>query len=1054
MGKTHKQSIFDDKFLFQKAYKKLKSDAYYDKTKVILKKDIVEFENEEKLDMRLFDIQNHLINTDNDVWEEYINEKILNGIKCIILPKKIKRNREENSSIISNIESESKSINVNEYQSFMQLPVIGHILSVVWVLTIGAAIDEGVIHCYGNRLREELHTSYDYCKFKRRITFSPYLFKPYYLQYENWQDSALKIAEQHIKNHDDILIFTLDFHRFYYGLDVDNNFEKYVLEESGLSEDDKDDTDEQKALKRLNTLIFKIIKKYAQVYKKYFSDSKDESTGNILPIGFLPSNILANLALKKFDELIVNNWNPLYYGRYVDDVIIVDKISHNHPLYGRIRNKSISKEDFIAEYFKSCCRLGILKKHGQSPYQLNSQLLKILGNKTKLFFNVEKCKIFYFSPKNSSELLVTFRKHLEENKSEFRFLPEDEATFQESDYTEIFDIEQHKINKFRDISEIQLNKYKLSKFLAKNQQMLSTGLYENCYFLNRLIETLTDSQLIDNYTLWERIITILSLQQNKGLLIKVLLKIEYAIDKTRYVSCTDQSNSPITDNMCGRLRQILFSDLCRVQSVLRLWTNSNEKDFKRYQQYSRLKKNFTRYDKLIDNYEKARMGDKYLYAIWPEVFFICQEKLRQDEKNAGKTAEEIYLRNDLQSIFQLLASTNLKWDNINTKVLYKYYPYLIQNYDIFMAYQCVSMGSKWRMDEHLYDNLFHLFIKVNFNPYKKEADGREADYGFAINSVFRDEECQEDEDHKQENNKWGIWVNNEAKKSIRIAVSNIEMSYSDAESNLLHLTTKTQERGKKIVRLVNSALKDHADLLVMPECCLPFEWLDMLIHTCKKNDLAVVTGIEHVFAGKKAYNLVAVILPFKHHDIPCALVVFHPKNHFSPKEFQCLSERDFELMDVEHLFNNSQTQYELYRWHDFYFSVYCCFELSSITERSLFQSYADAVIAVEWNHDIYYYRNILESLARDLHCYCIQANSSDCGDSRITQPSKHDDQDILRVKGGEAPTVLVGTVDIERLRRFQCKGYGEQKADGYFKPTPPLFNKEVVEKKIRGEKLF
>lgn len=260
MGKTHKQSIFDDKFLFQKAYKKLKSDAYYDKTKVILKKDIVEFENEEKLDMRLFDIQNHLINTDNDVWEEYINEKILNGIKCIILPKKIKRNREENSGIISNIESESKSINVNEYQSFMQLPVIGHILSVVWVLTIGAAIDEGVIHCYGNRLREELHTSYDYCKFKRRITFSPYLFKPYYLQYENWQDSALKIAEQHIKNHDDILIFTLDFHRFYYGLDVDNNFEKYVLEESGLSEDDKDDTDEQKALKRLNTLIFKIIK--------------------------------------------------------------------------------------------------------------------------------------------------------------------------------------------------------------------------------------------------------------------------------------------------------------------------------------------------------------------------------------------------------------------------------------------------------------------------------------------------------------------------------------------------------------------------------------------------------------------------------------------------------------------------------------------------------------------------------------------------------------------------------------------------------------------------
>lgn len=1056
MGKTHKQSIFDDKFLFQKAYKKLKSDAYYDKTKVILKKDIVEFENEneEKLDMQLSNIQNQLINADNDAWEKYVNEKILNDIDCIILPKKIKKNSEENSDIISNVESESKNINISEYQSFMQLPVIGHILSVIWVLTIGATIDEGVIHCYGNRLREELHSSHDYYKYKSKITFSPYLFKPYYLQYENWQDSALKIAEQHIKNHDDILIFTLDFHRFYYGLDIDSQFKKYVLEESGLSEDNKDDTDEQKTLKRLNNLMFKIIEKYAQVYKKYFPDSKDESTGNILPIGFLPSNILANLALKKFDKIIVDNWSPLYYGRYVDDVIIVDKISHTHPLYEQIRGKSISTEDFIAKYFKSCCRLGILKKHSQHPYQLNSQLLNILGNKTKLFFNIEKCKIFYFSPKNSSELLVTFRKHLEENKSEFRFLPEDEATFQESDYTEIFDIEQHEINKFRDISEIQLNKYKLSKFLAKKQQMLSTGLYENCYFLNRLIETLTDSQLIDNYTLWERIITILSLQKNKGLLIKILLKIEYAINKIRYASHTDQSDSPITDNMCGRLRQILFFDLCRVQSVLRLWSNSNEKDFKRYQQYSRLKKNFTRYDKLIDNYEKARMGDKYLYTIWAEVFLICQEKFRQDKRNAGKTAEEIYLRNDLQSIFQLLASSNLGWDDIKKKTTYKYYPYLVQNYDIFMAYQCVSMVSQMSIDKNSYNNLFQVFIKVNFNPYKKGVDGSGADYGFAISPILEDKEGQKNEDHKQENHKWGIWVNNEAKKSIRIAVSNIEMSYSDAENNLLQLSTKTKERGKKIVRLVNSALKDHADLLVMPECCLPFEWLDMLIHTCKKNDLAVITGIEHVFAGKKAYNLVAVILPFTHHDIPCALVVFHPKNHFSPKEFQCLSERDFELMDAEHLFNNGQTQYELYRWHDFYFSVYCCFELSSITERSLFQSYADAVIAVEWNHDIYYYRNILESLARDLHCYCIQANSSDCGDSRITQPSKHDDQDILRVKGGDAPTILVGTIDIERLRRFQCKGYGEQKADGYFKPTPPLFNKKVVEKKIRGEKLF
>jgi len=49
----------------------------------------------------------------------------------------------------------------------------------------------------------------------------------------------------------------------------------------------------------------------------------------MLPIGFLPSNILANWYLQKFDKAIINEWNPIYYGRYVDDIIIVDKIANS-----------------------------------------------------------------------------------------------------------------------------------------------------------------------------------------------------------------------------------------------------------------------------------------------------------------------------------------------------------------------------------------------------------------------------------------------------------------------------------------------------------------------------------------------------------------------------------------------------------------------------------------------------------------------------------------------------------------------------------------------------
>lgn len=1057
MGEIHKPSIFDDKFLFQKAYKKLKSNAYYDKTKAMLKKEIVEFENgkngDEKLDEFLIDIWKKFIFLKDEEWQNYIKNEALNGINCVFFPKKLKEDKTINSCIISNVEDDLQQIEVDEVQAFIELPVIGHILSIAWVMTIGAVIDRQMTNCYGNRLRDDLHNVGDCCSQKNKITFSPYLFKPYYLQYEKWQDNALKVAEQHLKNDDDILIFTLDFERFYYSLDITNELMQDIFKKVCPSDAN---TKIKKCLGRLNDFVNNVIECYATKYEKYFPNANKR----ILPIGFLPSNILANYALKKFDECILNSQNTLYFGRYVDDVIIVDKISHSHPLYERIRAGKITMTEFIAEYLWSCCKSGILQVSIENQScQLGPCVLPSLGKNTKLSFNIEKCKIFYFSHKNSSELLTKFRNYLGENKSEFRFLPEDKVPFQEDSYTQIFDVKQHELNKFRDISEIKLNKYNLSKFLAKYQQMISNHLCDDVKFINKVINSLTDTQLIENYTMWERIITIFSLQKEKRLLIKMVVKIERAIDKISYSATSDTKkkshNYLIECNVRGVLRRVLFFDLCRVQSVLRLFSSHNEDCLRKYEDCLWLRKKFLTFFDLSVKYEKARMGDKYLYVIWPEVFLICQDIICQNKQDHYKK----YSRNDLQSVLVLLTDTGKNWNFIRDRLRgYRYYPYLVQNYDILLAYQCISLVSNSEHNNNhqnsispfLYEEAFDLFLEVNFQLQLNSSSDLEkrsgCNHGFFVKDISK----------KIPGHIFEVVISNKPKNEFKVAVSNIKIELQNTEKNLVCLPTTTQERWKDISRIVNTALYNHADILVMPECCLPFTWLSILAHICKKNDLAVITGLEHLIVGKRIYNLVAVILPFAENKVPCALVVLHPKNHFSPKEFQSLFERGFIPMDAGHLLGTGQNQYqyELYQWHDFYFSVYCCFELSAITERSLFQSYADAIFAVEWNQDINYYQNILEALARDLHCYCIQANSSDYGDSRITQPSKHDNQDILRVKGGESPTVLIGIIDVEKLRLFQCKSYGEQKEDRCFKPTPPLFDREIVEKKIRKERLF
>ena len=134
--------------------------------------------------------------------------------------------------------------------------------------------------------------------------------------------------------------------------------------------------------------------------------------------------------------------------------------------------------------------------------------------------------------------------------------------------------------------------------------------------------------------------------------------------------------------------------------------------------------------------------------------------------------------------------------------------------------------------------------------------------------------------------------------------------------------------------------------------------------------------------------------------------------------------------------------------------IVVCYELASINDRSLFQSYADFIVAIEMNRDVNYFSNIVESLSRDIHCYFIQVNTSEYGDSRITKPSKTENKDIVRTKGGINSTILVDEIDIKSLRKFQIKGYHLQNKDKSFKYTPPGFDPDVVLKKIRGEDLF
>lgn len=138
------------------------------------------------------------------------------------------------------------------------------------------------------------------------------------------------------------MILTMDLKRYFYSVDVTQNAFDKMLEDAGIDKSDK----AKCGLVKLNELMYEIVNTYAKQFGEEFERR------NILPIGFLPSNVISNWCLRNLDKAIIDGWNPVFYGRYVDDILIVDKIEPGSKIFNLIRSEPKKVNvDFIMDYY-------------------------------------------------------------------------------------------------------------------------------------------------------------------------------------------------------------------------------------------------------------------------------------------------------------------------------------------------------------------------------------------------------------------------------------------------------------------------------------------------------------------------------------------------------------------------------------------------------------------------------------------------------------------------------------------------------------------------------
>lgn len=998
----------------RKAYKKFKSYVYFSKDNLSTRDRLVQFESAEDFDTVTLENFRASLNGDEQAYESLLDE-VLNSIDCSFYPKEID---EHESNVIVNFLSRN-TYNVNSYQAMIDMDIRGHLIGTLWCLYVGLEIDKGLKYCYGNRIREFLYSNNT-----GNITYSPYLFEPYYKNYESWRDTAIAKAKQQHLEGSDILILTMDIKRYYYSVDITQKWWK------SLQDNFVNGKEDNRLIQRIHDAVFRILKKYSEVYSSY---CQEDNNRNILPISFLPSMIISNVYLEKFDDAINNELSPIYYGRYVDDIILVIKVSQSSKISSWLAknegDKSL-KEKILSYYLvkdnrwddnntNNSCSVLSRDDNNPSSYMIKNQFLPLEVNHNLEIKN-EKVKVFFLDRRGTCALLDNFRKAIEKNRSVFNRLPEDEEIFLYNDYSQVYNPLDNKINKIRDIEDFRVDKFNLSKYLAKLKKystLLSIKTGEK--FIEDLDKIFDGRTLLLNFSQWECVVTILLRSKSYSILFKWLDKIQDCIsmlifDRDNSMKISTKIKKTLTRHLCSSIMRnyLVFVEKGMIDE-------NNKKIINNYfEQWKEIDKGID-YKSTPMWYIKSRMVDRDQCSII-DVLRILKDKDIEDKVN----------------ILDLFIK-----DNISK---YKYYPYLVSIQEIMFQKieYYISIGKLenliFKKEKDSIDEIFKIYSQINYN--YNPSDSNE------IIEVRK----------REDNNNIGI-------KEVDIVYAMLDDSKTNEDVSKLRISIPAlkvkpdvpdrDNYGEveiyeyiNIAKIVNMAYQQRTNILVFPELTLPYKLLRVIANYCAKNNMCIIGGLKYIVCDKKCYNLTAIILPFKYLNANNSLIVFHSKNYFSPREEEIIIKNCDKIpMTSEQMgMKNS----ELFYWRNFWFTTYCCYEITSIIDRSKYMSILDAIFAIEYNRDTNYFKNIIESLSRDMHCYCIQTNTSEYGDSRIVQPSKTDNKDIVRMKGGEDVSILTGVIDVQQLRYFQCNKYKPKKEEYDFKPTPPQFNKQIAHMKI------
>lgn len=982
------ENIDKNKKMILGAYKKIKSYYYYDKTILYNKISLAMWESSSHSFVRRVErLAEFMCTLEGEIDYDYLTP-LLRSVDLIPMPKAFDETTSDDIGILIQ-NSVPKKSTLSKVNFYIKAPVELLILDAIWMILVGkiAYSQSAISTCaYANKPKlDQLY--FDNENLLDGTDFdSNRLFVPYFKQYTAWRNTAFRKIESRYKQKKDSVLISLDLKSYYYSVTFDfDDLPRYLNDDARLSE-----------IASLTRIIRQIYIDYTSEMQKYRGaiPANCQKGQCALPIGLHSSMLIANLYLYELDKAISEQVAPVFYGRYVDDIlIVVDK-----PQDCEITVTSILHETLV--------RKEIIKPKGAKEYSV--LIPNTAPNYLTLQANKIRCLYFDHNEPDALINLLCEASNIKASMSEGIQMPDigfSERSFDEQAYSLGEKAGSLKVRNFLFSS----NNYEATLFIndliraSKNVDVNDSKHRE--YMVEQISQILkfyNGRQAVEYRSAWINVFSLILINDQYEFFVKFYQQVLESINEV-IAGQLESIESPKSGIVLNRVKDALFEQLKIAASIA--------------------------IAPLAIEETKAHI----IAAIADSTKQIEVSAISDIFENA-KDIRNANLFNNHFSSFPLISYITATLD-VNFSLI-KARPqdivYLAKNSDGILPLneRKIQLCPRFiHFDELCLLNFLTHFYEGG-NPVSKHID-QLSDVFFKINNLqnafpsleTNAEVCDGINLHQLSA---PINTHKPLSGSLKIALASVWLDeMKDIQPVLKNPVHDLSPRKKQnLYKLLNEARKSNANMIVFPEYYLPIYWIEELYTFSRTNSIAIVCGLRYITNSQRAYNYMVVLQPFRANRFNYTIPLFREKNHYASAEISALAAEHYECKDPE------SPSIHLIDWDGIKFSDLMCFELTNIEYRYLLRSKIDVLIVPELNKDTAYFSNIVESASRDLHCFVVQANTSKYGDSRITGPYNSLFKDIIKIKGGENNVLLIGTVncaEIQQKRRDYPNELNEKK---------------------------